>query len=103
MIATLSGKGQIVIPAKIRRKLRLGEGAKLNVREKGGEITLRPLSGDPIEDSFGCLAGGPSLVEALLEMRKEELAHEENRARQQCSRGPFRERTRRRNHTRSLS
>jgi AbrB family looped-hinge helix DNA binding protein len=81
MLTTVTTKGQVVIPAKVRRKLRLIEGTKLAVDVREGEIVLRPLSSDPIEEACGCLAGEDSLVEALLEMRREDLAREEDRAR----------------------
>jgi AbrB family looped-hinge helix DNA binding protein len=44
-LTILSGKGQVVIPADVRRRLKLRPGARLVVTEHGGEITLRPLPG----------------------------------------------------------
>jgi len=41
-IATVSSKGQIVIPAPIRKKLRIIGGTRVAVREKNGKITLTP-------------------------------------------------------------
>jgi len=82
MVITLSSKGQLVIPAKIRKALRLREGAKLAVSRKNGAIMLRPLSRDPIEESFGSLAGKPgepSLADILLAERKAEMEREDGR------------------------
>ena len=42
----LSGKGQVVIPADLRRRLRLQPGARFSVIEQGGEIRLTPLEND---------------------------------------------------------
>jgi len=42
-IVKLSSKGQIVIPAKIRRELKLSEGDKLLLERKGDVIILRPI------------------------------------------------------------
>lgn len=81
MVTILSSKGQIVIPSKIRRKLRLKEGTKFNVAEKDGQIILDPLSKDPIEEGYGMFAGAPSLLEILLQDRREENAREERRSR----------------------
>ena len=67
---------------KIRKALHLREGSKLDVSRKNGAITLRPLSSDPIEESFGCLAGKPgepSLVDILLAERKAEMEREDGR------------------------
>lgn len=41
---TLSGKGQVVIPADVRRRLRLRPGARFAVVEQGGEIRLKPIA-----------------------------------------------------------
>jgi antitoxin PrlF len=42
-IVTLSSKGQIVIPSKIRRKLSLKEGDSLMIIEERDTIRLQPL------------------------------------------------------------
>lgn len=42
-IVRLSSKGQIVIPAKIRKELKLSKGDKLLVERRGDVIVLRPV------------------------------------------------------------
>ena len=42
MMLTLSGKGQLVLPAHMRRSLRLRPHAKLNAEERDGGVFLRP-------------------------------------------------------------
>ncbi len=42
-IVTVSEKGQIVLPKKIRDMLKIGEGTKLFVEEKRGQITLHKI------------------------------------------------------------
>ena len=42
-IVRLSSKGQIVIPAKIRKELKLSEGDRLFIERKGDVIILRPV------------------------------------------------------------
>jgi AbrB family looped-hinge helix DNA binding protein len=37
-MATASSKGQVVIPATIRKKLRIKEGTRFAVKERNGEI-----------------------------------------------------------------
>ena len=45
--ATMTSKGQITIPADVRKKLRLRAGTKVDFAEnKAGEIVLRPKTGD---------------------------------------------------------
>jgi len=42
-IVKLSSKGQIVIPAKIRKELKLSKGDKLLLEREGDMIILRPM------------------------------------------------------------
>jgi AbrB family looped-hinge helix DNA binding protein len=40
---TMSAKGQVVIPAEMRERMKLLPGMRLEVTEKGGEIKLKPV------------------------------------------------------------
>ncbi len=42
-VVKLSSKGQIVIPAKIRKELKLSKGDKLLLERNGDTIILRPV------------------------------------------------------------
>ena len=42
-VVKLSSKGQIVIPAKIRKELKLSKGDKLLLERDGDAIILRPM------------------------------------------------------------
>ena len=42
-VVRVSSKGQIVIPAKIRREFGLGEGDKLIIDKRGNAIILKPV------------------------------------------------------------
>jgi len=42
-VVKLSSKGQIVIPAKIRKELKLSKGDKLLLERRGDTIILRPM------------------------------------------------------------
>ncbi len=44
MQTTLSSKGQLVLPAEARRKLRLGQGEKLSVELRDDGVFLRPVA-----------------------------------------------------------
>lgn len=55
---TVSDKGQVVIPAAIRRRLGLGPGSKLDFELEGDSIRVRPLKSIPpsrAEDGYGML------------------------------------------------
>ena len=41
-IATVSSKGQLVIPARIRAKYRLKAGSRVKVEDRDGKITITP-------------------------------------------------------------
>lgn len=44
MRATLSSKGQLVLPAEIRRQLRLARGEALTIELRDDGVLLRPVS-----------------------------------------------------------
>lgn len=46
LTATVSSKGQVVIPAGIRRKLGLTQGSILRFRVEGDSVRLLPAAGD---------------------------------------------------------
>jgi len=64
------GKGQIVIPAAIRKKYRIKPGMAIQIFDYGNVIFLSPPSDDPVQSAMGCLSGQPSLSTELLEDRK---------------------------------
>ncbi len=76
--ATVSKKGWIVIPAKIRREMNIQPGDKMAITKRDDVITITPAPKNPIEAAYGMLADdGPSLADALLRERKREMALEE--------------------------
>ena len=47
MIATITSKGQITLPASVRRELKIGTGDKLDIEvTPDGEILGRPVTND---------------------------------------------------------
>lgn len=81
MQAKVSAKGWIVIPAALRRRYGLTPGTVVEFQEADGKIIVIPRVSDPIEELYGKLAGEPSLTEALLADRAEELEREESQLR----------------------
>ena len=66
-------KGQVVIPAPIRKKYSINPGCKIQIFEYGNLIYLVPPSKDPIEQAIGCLPPIPSLSDELLRERKKDF------------------------------
>jgi AbrB family looped-hinge helix DNA binding protein len=79
---TISEKGQIVIPAALRKRYGLAPGDKLAVVDKNGEILLRPLPRHPLINLRGKYrtAGTETLTAALLRERRAERALEKDRS-----------------------
>jgi AbrB family looped-hinge helix DNA binding protein len=76
MIARATIKGQVVIPAELRKKYNIKKGSKVNIYEgEGNVIIIKPLPEDPIEASKGMLKGKTSLLKVLLKDREEEARH----------------------------
>ncbi|PIP45342.1 MAG: AbrB family transcriptional regulator [Deltaproteobacteria bacterium CG_4_8_14_3_um_filter_51_11] len=66
-------KGQVVIPAPIRKKYAIEPGTELNIFEYGGMIYLVPRSEDPVAEAMGSLPAHPSLTKELLSERKRDF------------------------------
>jgi AbrB family looped-hinge helix DNA binding protein len=71
-------KGQVVIPAKIRQLLGLKKGTRIFVEDRNGEIILRPLTREYFQKMSGTLKGG-ALTRALEHSRREDLNREEKK------------------------
>ena len=54
---TVTSKGQLVIPAKLRRDLRIGAGTRVRFQRIKGGIAIYPKQFDDIERLHGILAG----------------------------------------------
>jgi AbrB family looped-hinge helix DNA binding protein len=80
IFATVSTKGQLVIPAAIREELGIEPGTRVAIRREGGRVILDP-QGLPaklrrIDEMMGYTAGGPSMTDELLEERRRERERE---------------------------
>jgi len=67
---TITSKGQVVIPARIRRRLNIKQGARFNVEERDQEIVLKLLNADYFKKISGTLKTKGKLSRLLLEERK---------------------------------
>ncbi len=71
---TISSRGQVVLPAKVRRKMRLRKGMRLNIvlPENGRkQIVLQPLDFDPIANFRGALPNADALEFLERERKKD--------------------------------
>ncbi|MCX5831006.1 MAG: AbrB/MazE/SpoVT family DNA-binding domain-containing protein [Deltaproteobacteria bacterium] len=76
-VITVSGKGQIVIPREVRRRLQILPGRKLLIKVEGDSAVMTLLPDDPVAHFCGIFKEGPSLTEGLLEERRKERDDED--------------------------
>ncbi|MGH8567917.1 MAG: AbrB/MazE/SpoVT family DNA-binding domain-containing protein [Gammaproteobacteria bacterium] len=79
--ATISSKGQLVIPARLRRRLGIRKGTKVHLIEEGDRLILQPVTREFIRKLRGSLKGTPSILDKLLKERRREGRREELRFR----------------------
>ncbi len=70
-------KGQLVVPAKLRRKLGIKPGTKVCFVERGNEILFQPVTKEYIRSVCGMLKSDTSVTEELLEERAKDKKREE--------------------------
>jgi AbrB family looped-hinge helix DNA binding protein len=68
-------KGQIVIPAELRRKYRIKAGTKINVIDTGEAILLKPVTEESLKQLQGRLKG-KCVLKSLLEQRLKDAERE---------------------------
>ncbi len=79
---SVTTKGQMVIPAKLRRRLNIKQGTRLVLIEKKGEFVVRPITAETIDSLRGMLKTKPGekpVTQQLLDDRAEDLKREEAR------------------------
>jgi AbrB family looped-hinge helix DNA binding protein len=65
-------KGQVVIPAEIRKKYHISKGTRVIILDKDGEIVMKPLFAEPVKEAKGIFKKGASALEVLIRDRREE-------------------------------
>lgn len=81
-IQTVSLKGQMVVPAGLRRALGVRAGTLVLIIPDtvNKQMIVRPMAtDDPIEAGFGMFAGETSLLKTLLKTKKEEILLEQKK------------------------
>ncbi len=78
--AYVTSKGQVVVPARLRRKFGIKPGTRLNFSEEKGRIVVQPVTKAFIDSFCGIFKlkpGEKSAVQELLEDRDRERARED--------------------------
>ncbi len=72
--STVTSKGQLVIPARLRRSFGIKKGTLISFIEDNGRIIIQPITREFIRGLRGSLKGEPSALDVLLQERKRERA-----------------------------
>jgi AbrB family looped-hinge helix DNA binding protein len=77
MSATFTSKGQLVVPAELRRKHGIEAGTRVRfLEDQFGRIVLQPITEDYVDRVKGCLAEGPDLLRAWEKEHRKEGARD---------------------------
>jgi AbrB family looped-hinge helix DNA binding protein len=71
-IVKATGKGQVVIPAKIRKRYHITKGTKVIIFDKDDQIILKPVLNDPVKEARGIFKKGASALKVLMDDRRED-------------------------------
>ena len=77
--AYVTSKGQLVIPARLRKRYGITAGTKIRFVERGGEIVIQPVTKAFIRSVCGILKSGTPATEELLKERAKDREREEHR------------------------
>lgn len=70
--STVTIKGQIVIPSKLREKYKIKAGTKIHFTEEAGAIKMIPITHEMIKENFGILGTKGKLLKALKQEKSQE-------------------------------
>jgi AbrB family looped-hinge helix DNA binding protein len=76
LMSTVTVKGQVVIPVKLRKKVGLKKGSRVYMEERDGDIIIHPATAEFYDRSCGILKG-KKLTEALTASRQTDRVTEE--------------------------
>ena len=75
--AYVTSKGQLVVPARLRRKYGIKPGTKICFIERDNEIVFQPVTREYIRSVCGMLKSEASVTQELLRERARDKEHEE--------------------------
>ena len=70
--SVVTTKGQLVIPARLRRRFGIKKGTLVTFTEDDGRLIVQPVTREFIRALRGSLKGEPSALEILLDERQRE-------------------------------
>jgi AbrB family looped-hinge helix DNA binding protein len=79
-VAYVTSKGQLAIPAKLRRKYNIKQGTRINFTEEDDRIVMEPVTAEYIRSFRGILKrrpGSKPVTQQLIEEHAEEVRREE--------------------------
>jgi len=76
---TVTSKGQIVIPSRVRRRHNIKKGTKLCVIDNEDGIMLKPLTADYFEKMAGIAKTKRKLTDVLFEERRKDMDAEDKK------------------------
>lgn len=71
-VSTITTKGQIVIPSKIRNRLGLKSGTKVTFIEKDNDLIIKPIDKDYFKSLIGITKTKGKALKSLIEDKKKE-------------------------------
>jgi AbrB family looped-hinge helix DNA binding protein len=71
-VSTVTTKGQLVIPSKMRRKYGIRKGTRVAMIEEENRIILQPLTREYLRSLRGSFKGEPSALKFLKEGRSQD-------------------------------
>jgi AbrB family looped-hinge helix DNA binding protein len=77
--SNITSKGQLVIPARIRRRYGIKTGTRVRFVERDGEIVLQPITSAAIRSLRGILKSETSVTAELLAERARDKEREEKK------------------------
>ena len=77
--AYVTSKGQLVVPAKLRRRYGIRPGTKICFIERGNEILFQPVTKEYIRSVCGMLKSETSATQELLKERSKDKQREDEK------------------------
>jgi AbrB family looped-hinge helix DNA binding protein len=72
VVVTSTVKGQIVIPASLRKKFNIEKGTRVYVYDEGERIIVEPIIDDPVVSGKGMLNTHGKVLKSLISDREKE-------------------------------